>query len=589
MTPNASPFAQAALACALFAVDPVGLGAVLRGPPGPGRDAWLALLSELLPEGAPLRRIPANIADDRLIGGLDIAATLAAGRPVAEAGALPKADGGALVLSMAERAGPGLAARLASALDAQSVKIQRDGFSLEASARVGLIALDEGLDDERPPAALIERMALFLDLSAIRAADIGPAPFTRADIARARAKVRALDAPAKAVEALAAAADSMGVGSLRAVLFALRLARAHAALRGAQTLSPDDLKIAAALALAPRATRAPPAEDEAEAEPPPPPEPQNPEDAPPPEETPDTGPTQAELDAIVLAAAKAALPADLLARLELRRAAKIRAARDGRSGASSASKMRGRPVGARQGSPREGRLSLYATLGAAAPWQRVRAREMNAQGQGRIFVRPGDFRIKRFKQKRGTTAVFAVDASGSAAAQRLAEVKGAIELLLADCYVRRDSVALIAFRGAAAEVILPPTRSTARAKRRLAGLPGGGGTPLAAGLEATRMLTEQILRKGETPLIVLMTDGRANIAKDGAPGRPKAMADALLAARQMRGLGAAMLAIDTSGPGRAENPAPTQRIAEAMGASYIKLPVADARRVDAAVRAAAGR
>jgi len=252
----ASPFAQAALACALFAVDPVGLGVALRGAPGEAREAWLATLASLLPEGAPLRRIPADIADDRLIGGLDIAATLASGRAVAEPGALPRADGGALVLSMAERASAGLAARLAAALDWQGVRIQRDGFSIASPARIGLVALDEGIDDERPPVALIERMAMFLDLSAIRAADIAPSAFTRADVARARTFVGRVDVPAKAVEALVAAADAMGVASPRATLFALRLARAHAALRGAKTLSPDDLKLAAALALAPRATRA---------------------------------------------------------------------------------------------------------------------------------------------------------------------------------------------------------------------------------------------------------------------------------------------------------------------------------------------
>lgn len=461
--PPASPFAQTALACALFAVDPVGLGVVLRGPPGEAREAWLAGLADLLPEGAPLRRIPAGIADDRLIGGLDIVASLASGRAVAETGALPRADGGALVLSMAERASAGLAARLSGALDSQNVRIQRDGFSIAAPARIGLVALDEGVDDERPPAALIERMALFLDLWAVRAADIAPFAFTRADVASARAVVRLIDVPGKAIESLVAAAQSLGVASPRATLFALRLARAHAALRGAKTLSPDDLKLAAALALAPRATRAPPGEDDAEPPPQESREPQNPEETSPPEQTPDSGPTQAELDDIVLAAVRAAPPVDLLARLALERAAKIRAARDGKSGASSASKRRGRPIGARPGSPREGRLSLYSTLGAAAPWQALRG---GALGQGRIVVRPEDFRIKRFKQKRGTTILFAVDASGSAAAQRLGEVKGAIELLLADCYVRRDSVALIAFRNRAAEIILPPTRSTARAKKR---------------------------------------------------------------------------------------------------------------------------
>jgi magnesium chelatase subunit D len=92
--------------------------------------------------------------------------------------------------------------------------------------------------------------------------------------------------------------------------------------------------------------------------------------------------------------------------------------------------------------------------------------------------------VSRFKQRRETTTIFVVDASGSAALHRLAEAKGAVELLLADCYVRRDRVAMLAFRGKGAELMLPPTRSLVRAKRSLAGLPGGGGTPLAAGMDA---------------------------------------------------------------------------------------------------------
>ena len=145
-------------------------------------------------------------------------------------------------------------------------------------------------------------------------------------------------------------------------------------------------------------------------------------------------------------------------------------------------------------------------LRAAAPWQRLRqaaalhsardaanlparvAGPVAAPAQRRIHVRPEDFHVTRFRQLGQTTTVFVVDASGSSALHRLAEAKGAVELLLADCYVRRDSVAVLAFRGQTAELILPPTRSLARAKRSLASLPGGGGTPLAHAIDASMLL-----------------------------------------------------------------------------------------------------
>src|SRR6202012_5594833 len=134
--------------------------------------------------------------------------------------------------------------------------------------------------------------------------------------------------------------------------------------------------------------------------------------------------------------------------------------------------------------------NVLETLRAAAPWQKLRRRT-----GGEIFskdacllIRKDDFRITRFKENSATATIFVVDASGSSALQRLAEVKGAVELLLVDCYVRRDEGALIAFRGQAAELVLPPTRSLARAKRSLAALPGGGGAPLSAAIIAATTL-----------------------------------------------------------------------------------------------------
>ena len=168
----------------------------------------------------------------------------------------------------------------------------------------------------------------------------------------------------------------------------------------------------------------------------------------------------------------------------------------GRAGADRSGGLRGRQVGTRRGDPRGGgRLDLVETLRAAAPWQPLRRRADDARRaaathtaphtapQPRVLVRPDDFRIRRLFEPAGTTAIFVVDASGSSAVNRMAEAKGAVELLLAESYARRDEVALIAFRGAQAEILLPPTRAIAAAKRALAALPGGGGTPLASAID----------------------------------------------------------------------------------------------------------
>ncbi len=284
--------------------------------------------------------------------------------------------------------------------------------------------------------------------------------------------------------------------------------------------------------------------------------------------------TQAEmpLDDLVLAAAQAAMPANLLAQLQLAegRLKGVRSA--GRAGASQQSATRGRPTGVRRGEPRAGaRLNVVETLRAAAPWQPLRHRETGDQ-TSRVQVRRDDFRVTGFRQRTRTTTIFVVDASGSSALNRLAEAKGAVELLLADCYVRRDRVALFAFRGKQAELLLPPTRSLVRAKRSLAGLPGGGGTPLAAALDAAMALADAIRRKDETPILVLLTDGRANVARDGTAGRPQAEQDALAAARLVHLAGFTALLVDTS----ARPQASARQLADAMHARYLPLPFADA-------------
>lgn len=582
---NPAAWANGLQALALFAADPIGLGGIaIRSAAGPVRDRFLRQLYQALPAGMPVRRVPLHVADDRLLGGLDLAATLRAGRLVEQKGLLAEADGGVIVLAMAERIDPGAAARLRGVLDEQAVHLQRDGLSRTFPARFGVVALDEGAGpDEQVPKSLLDRMAFLIDLTDVAMRDTDPAPHAMAGVYpapdTAPGSGAAVAAPAAAapdaIEALTAAAAALGIDSLRAPLLAVRAAQVAAALDGRAETNSDDLSLAAALVLAPRATRMPaPPEDTAD-QPEPEPEP------PPPEDLPDTDTLPDKpLEDIVLEAALARLPPDLLAKLAQADNGKGAVRTPGKAGQSRQSVKRGRPIGTRQGEPRNGaRLHLLQTLKAAAPWQALRRRAENP----RFEVRRDDFRIIRFKQRIGTTTVFAVDASGSSAMQRLGEAKGAVELLLADCYVRRDQVALIAFRGDGAQILLPPTGSLLRAKRSLAGLPGGGPTPLAAGIDAAVAMAEVVRRSGRTPVITLLTDARANIARDGTGGRPRAEQEALDSARALRATGIAALLVDTS-----PRPNPfARRLADEMNARYVPLPYADASALSRAVREAA--
>ncbi len=574
-----SPWSEATLAAALFAVDPHGTGLRVRGRAGPARDAFFELLDSIAGEG-PVRRIPPGIDRSRLTGGLDLGATLAAGRPVMQAGLLAEADGGLVVLAMAERIEREIAAIVEAAHDTA-----RSG---EAPARFGLVACDEGTDaEEAPPPSLCDRLGIVVDLDAVSFADLlsGAEVEDRAAIRRARERLPRVTVPEAGAVALVELAERFGIRSLRSVSAALRVARAAAALRSSELVSDDDLAAAARLVLLPRAIELPAPPEAAD---PPPPAPDQGE-APPQsqsEESPrdasddeqsaqdDRSSNDAQAERIV-EAVRASLPPDMLARLVDRARGAARAGSRG-AGTGAASRARGRPAGVKAGRPRGGeRLALLSTLRAAVPHQRFRRSTVVASDAPAIHVRQEDFRTVRRRIRRRTTTIFVVDASGSAALHRLGEAKGAVELMLAECYVRRDEVALVAFRGQGADVLLPPTRSLARAKRALGILPGGGGTPLAAGIEEARQVARHVRKKGNAARVVLLTDGQANVGKRGAVGRAEAKSDALTAAADFRLDGIVAVLIDTSP--RPQSSA--QETAAAMGARYLALPQADAARM----------
>ncbi|WP_246003790.1 magnesium chelatase subunit D [Histidinibacterium lentulum] len=549
----ASPAFRAALALDLLGVDPGLGGLVIRARQGPVRAALLERLDRL---PLPRHRLHPQVTDEALYGGLDLAATLAAGRMVQEQGLLSEPS--ALVMAMAERCSSGLTARLAGCLD-------------EGRGHV-LIALDEGADaEEACPEALIDRVAFQVELSQVSplALDFGE----ERDLDAARARLDAMPVTVDLHRQVTELAAAFGIASLRAPLFTLRAARALAALWECEA-DAEVVQAACALTLSHRATQVPGAPEEEPAEEPPPE----------PSEGSDGGAKDNEMlelpQELLIEAVQALLPPDLMARIRSRT---LRGGHGSGAGAARKGNRRGRPLPSRPGRPGSGvRVDLVATLRTAAPWQRLRAQQ--APGREGLHIRASDIRVKRFEDKSDRLLVFLVDASGSAALARLAEAKGAIELLLGEAYARRDHVSLVAFRGTGAEVLLPPTRSLVQTKRRLAELPGGGGTPLAAGLQAAMGEAMAARRRGMAPTICLLTDGRANIALDGSANRAQAAEDARRVGRAARLAGAEALVLDC---GIRAEPG-LKALAAAMDAPYLALPRADARRLSRAVGAALG-
>lgn len=546
---------DAELALRLFTRNPSLFGGIILRGDGPVRDDMVAFVKTEIAKFGPVAKIPSNVDIERLLGGLDLTATLATGQSVTRAGLLDSAAGGAVIIPMAERLSANIAAHVAQALD---------GGDLSA------VLLDDGQEpDENPPAVLSERIAFHLDVSTSRNFNAASGAAAAIPIQH----VQRLDD--SQLHAIATTARALGIDSVRALIFAHAAARAHAALHGRANATTEDNAAAIRLVLAPRATQMP------DTQPPPPPEPENepPQDDAPEDNAEDRNLDDIDLDDILLDAAAAAIPKHILDQIDgtSRRAGK---GQGGKSGEKQKSAQRGRPLGSRPGVPGNGkRLSLIDSLRAAAPWQNIRRQMAQASDGRKIHIRKSDLRVRHYEQRSESLTIFAVDASGSSALSRLAEAKGAVEMMLAQAYVKRAQVALIAFRQSSAEILLPPTRSLTRARRALAALPGGGGTPLAAGLLAARQMAEAAQRAGQTPMIALLTDGKANVAFDGTARRETAIAEAAEVAKGIALAGFNSIVIDISPRPREEAVA----LADALSGRYLPLPQAQSAALVAAI------
>lgn len=648
MTAPDDPFASvvgqslAKRALLLLAVEPRLGGLLLALPSGTGRrklvKAFASLLEALQPEGreTALVRVPLGVSQDRLLGGLSPEPEAAGARWRYRKGLLARADRGALQVDHLDLLPESALRAIASAVDSGRVVVEREGLSTSHPARFALVGTYD--PSEGPPAEILQaRVGLLVDGSSMPGLDerrrvlqlvrgyeesrpgseparpavepggSDPVRSTVESIRQARRRLSRVGFPEDDLRRLIAAAARLGLEGHRLDLFALRAARAQAALAGRGRVSEEDLEMAARLVLWPRARpadekpaagprqgQAQPEEGQGREAPGPQPGAPTEDRSPPAQEPPrPVAPLPGEF------------PEEMAAQLPAARAA-------GRRPGPRSRRLPGSPGRAfRTGLQPDRRRSIAvaATLRAAAPWQVWRRREAAAAPEGDrdrppaggrgpaggegagMAIRASDLRFHHFRGKAGILFIFVVDASGSMAVNRMAQAKGATARLLQQAYVFRDQVALVRFGGEGAQTLLPPTRSVERAMRLVEALPAGGATPMAAGLaQALEVARAARLRGSPQPVLLILTDGRANRPARPAPSGQGSRSAALQ--RELQLLGAEIrqealtaVVVDTrpsflaGGEGRT--------LADRIGARYLRLPRTDQAALFRAVESVA--
>ncbi len=599
----------------LLAVEPRLRGVAFAAPTGSAKSVLVRAFADVVPDGPTGQRppfviLPSYVSEDRLFGGLDLEATLAGGKRRFAPGILAQANDGYVFADNLNLLPTQVETALLTCLDNGYLRVEREGISMTSPAnfaliaafnpedggvrwhildRLGLIVAAPRRPDLETRQKVIATVAAFeRDAEALQALYADETATLKALLVEARGRLPQVTLPEATLRWLCERAAALGTVGQRAEYFAALAAKANAALEGRTVVNEDDCRTAEFFVLLPRATQRP--ETEPQPPPPPPPPAESGED-----DTQSPSPPEDLEDlALVFDAEEAALEADfnLFAK-------KVRLGRYGKRSERD-NFHSGRYVRSVAGEPSRGRVAIEATLRQAAPHQPVRRQRALAAGQtppaDRVLLKKDDVRLKRLRQRTGALIVFIVDASGSMAANRMGQAKGAVVELLRQSYVNRDKVALIGCYGEESRVLLAPTQSVEAAKRQLEALPTGGATPLNDALRRAHLLIEEVRRTGAytEALVAVIGDGRGNVpARPPEPGAAGLSRAELIRretedlARVYASAGIRMAVFDTQN--RFVSRGEAKQLAELFGGSYVYLPRLSAGGITKVVKQELGR